>query len=510
MNADTSFDFIVVGAGSAGCAVSAELANANAGTVCALEAGCSDRSAFVKTPFAIMFMMGSQKRDWRHVTTAQAALGHRTLKVPRGKMIGGSGSINSMVWFRGRCDDFDNWAVDGWSSKEVVPAFEEIEKRMTPQLLAHPHPVAQRFARALNSDGHCAPSPEQEGAGIFNVNMRSSKRWSPADAFLRPAQATGNLSVFSDTRVAKIVFTDRKATGVELTDGRRLTARKGVVLSAGSIESPAILMRSGVGPAAHLHSLNIKVVKDAPEVGRNLHDHPVIGLYHAGPNSGYGLTLRQLPQWAFAPFSYLLANKGPLASNLVEAGAFFNACARDEKPDVQVHFIPYKMGWRGRTKVWGSGYYADVGVCRPKSRGQLKLTSSDATAAPAIDLGLLTHPDDLTTLIAGFKRLRTILANAPFDERRAPEAFPAQQVSTDEQIEHYIRERLGTAYHPVGTLRMGTGDAPVSSRLQVRGVDNLWVADASVMPQITSANTNAPSIMIGFRAARIIAKDGKQ
>ncbi len=504
---ESTADFIVVGAGSAGCAVTAGLIEANAGTVCTLEAGGADRSALIKTPFALMFMMGSRNRDWRFETTPQSALGDRVLAIPRGKMIGGSGSINSMVWFRGRMDDFDNWDVHGWSSADVLPAFEHIESRMHPKRLAQPHPLAEGFARALNSDGQTPPSPEYEGAGVFNVNIQNGQRRSPADAFLHPAKASGKLTVRTDSRVAKMLFKDKRAMGVELLSGQQLFARKGVVLSAGSIESPALLMRSGVGPAAHLKSLGIPVIKDAPEVGQNLHDHPVVGVHHAGPSSGYGLTLAQLPAWFIAPLTYLISKKGRLASNLVEAGAFFNARETSTKPDVQVHFIPYMMGWQGKTRVWGSGYFADVGVCRPKSRGSLQLRSADANVKPAIDFGLLNHPDDLTTLIAGFKRLRNILKDAPLGTRHAPEVFPAKNVLTDEQIEQHIRNRLSTAYHPVGTLRMGEGTAPVSPRLRCKGIDGLWVADASVMPSVTSANTNAPSIMIGHRAAQFIAQD---
>ncbi|MCY3817016.1 MAG: GMC family oxidoreductase N-terminal domain-containing protein [Gammaproteobacteria bacterium] len=504
---DSSFDFVVVGAGSAGCAVVAGLVEAELGTVCAIEAGGSDNSPMVRTPFALMFMMGSRKRDWQRTTTPQRELGGRVLAVPRGRMIGGSGSINSMVWFRGRMDDFDRWDIEGWSSDDVAPAFEEVETRMMPRRLPNPHPLSERFACALGGDGKTPPSPEREGAGIFSVNMRGHRRWSPADAFLRPAQASGRLTVTTDSQADRILFDGDRARTVVLADGGRINARKGVVLSAGAIESPAILMRSGIGPGQELQSLGIHVVQDAPGVGENLHDHPVIGVHHAGANSGYGLTLAQMPTWTLAPFSYLLAKKGPFTSSIVEAGAFFNARGEGGSPDVQVHFIPYMMGWKGRTLVWGSGYCADVGVCRPRSRGKLRLASADAVAAPEIDLGLLNHPDDLATLIAGFKRLREILDAAPFGSMRASEAFPAGAVYTDEEIERHIRRRLATAYHPVGTLRMGDGDAPVSPRLKVKGVEGLWVADASVMPQVTSANTNAPSIMIGHRAARFISED---
>ena len=502
---ESKFDFVVVGTGSAGCAVAAGLAERDLGAVCALEAGDSDNGPLVKTPFGLMFLMGSRRYDWRRTTTKQTELGGRALAVPRGRLIGGSGAINSMVWFRGRHDDFDSWRVPGWSYADVAPAFDEVESRMKPQRLPYPHPLAQRFAHALESDGREPPSPEREGAGIFRVNMRSGRRWSPADGFLRPAESTGRLTVMTQSQVARVVISERRAVAVELIDGRRIKARKGVVLSAGSIESPAILMRSGIGPARRLQSLGINVIHDSPEVGTNLHDHPSIGVHHAGARSGYGLTLAQLPVWAMAPLVYLLANRGPFASNFVEAGAFFNAAGTNGPPDVQVHFIPYMMGWRGKARVWGSGYFADVGVCRPKSRGTLSLASPDPRDAPEIDLGLLTHPDDLATLVAAFKRLRRILEQAPLGSRRAPERFPAERAKTDLEIEQHIRDRLGTAYHPVGTLRMGSDEAPVSPRLQVKGVDGLWVADASVMPRVTSANTNAPSIMIGHRAAAMIA-----
>lgn len=423
-------------------------------------------------------------------------------------MLGGSGSINSMVWFRGRLDDFDQWNVKGWTSSEVSTAFEEIESTMTPNRLAHPHVLSERFATVLSGGDHHTLSPERESAGIFHVNMRDGKRWSPADGFLHPGKNNKSLTVRTHSLVNKILFTGNQASGVELADGHVIKANKGVVLSAGAIASPCILMRSGVGPEAVLKPLGIDVRLNSHGVGKNLHDHPAIGIHHAGPNSGYGLTFRQLPNWALAPFNYLFRKQGAFASNIVEAGAFFNATGESTIPDVQTHFMPYMMGWNGRTRTWGAGYYADVGICRPKSRGSLTLKSAHPLSQPDIDIGLLEHPDDLATLIAGFKRLRQLLADAPLGSRRAPEAYPADRVKTDDQIEQHIRDRLHTAYHPVGTLRMGDdAESPVSCTLRVKGTDKLWAADASIMPSVTSANTNAPSIMIGHRAAQLIAED---
>jgi choline dehydrogenase len=239
-------------------------------------------------------------------------------------------------------------------------------------------------------------------------------------------------------------------------------------------------------------------------VGRNLHDHPSVGLYFAGPNSGYGLTLGQSLAWAAAPFRYAITGKGRLASPTVEGGAFFNARGTDAVPDVQSHFIPFKLGWTGQRYTYGAGYFADVCLCRPKSRGELRLLSADPRVAPAVDLGILQDPSDLDTLVAGLFRLRKLLAQTDFGSYRAAEVFPAETAQSDDAMRRYVIERCATAYHPVGTAAIG---AVVSPSLNVMGIENLWVADASVMPQVTSANTNAPSMMIGWKAATFITQE---
>ena len=504
------FDVIIIGAGSAGCTLAKGLTDANVGTICVLEAGPSDAVPQVRVPFGLLYTMGSG-RDWRFRSTPQATAQNREVKVNRGRMIGGSSSINSMVWFRGRADDFDGWGLPSWDRASVTQAFEEVEAAIGPQRLPDPHPLSDAFGRTLGSNGVAPPTPERESAGVFHTNMRHGRRWSAADAFLRPAQKTGRCEVIKGANVTQIGFDGRRARTVHLTDGRTLRARRGIVLSAGSIGSPSILMRSGVGPSDHLRALGIDVIHDAPGIGANLHDHPAVGLHHAGPRSGYGLTLSQAPAWLAAPFRWLLTRKGRMTSNFVEAGAFFRAAPigpdGDDRPDIQVHFIPYMMGHRGRAITTGAGYYADICVCRPASRGRLSLSSPDPHAPPKINLGLLSDPRDLNTMVEGLKRLRQILATAPFGARKAPEVYPADAVTTDDQIADYIRAHCATAYHPVGTLAIGTGAEPVSPDMKLKGIDGLWVADASVMPTITSANTNAPSMMIGHRAAQFIAKD---
>ncbi|MEL7026058.1 MAG: GMC family oxidoreductase N-terminal domain-containing protein [Pseudomonadota bacterium] len=502
-------DFIVIGAGSAGCAVGHGLATHSDATVCVLEAGRSDAVPQVKVPFGLLYTMGSG-RDWRFKSTAQTDANRRELSINRGKMLGGSSSINSMVWFRGRMDDFDQWDVPGWAWSDVSPDFEEVEQLISPMRHPDPHPLAEAFGRTLGSNGHAPPTPERESAGVFDANMRNGRRWSAADAFLRPAERTGRLKVVTAATIDRVECDDGQANRVRLADGRIFQARRGIVVSAGSIGSPAILLRSGIGPGSALKKLGIEVIADLPGVGQNLHDHPAVGLHHQGPKSGYGLTLDQAPAWIASPVHWALRRKGRMTSNFVEAGAFFRAAPvgpdGDDRPDVQTHFIPYMMGYRGRTIIAGSGYFADVCVCRPVSRGALTLASADPQVSPNIDLGVLRDEADLAVLVAGLKRLRQILASAPFGDRTAPEVFPGPDVTSDRDLAGYARDRCGTAYHPVGTVRMGADDAPLTPGLAVRGIRNLWVADASIMPRITSANTNAPSMMIGHRAAKLIIR----
>lgn len=490
------FDHIIVGAGSAGCALAASLAEQTQGTICVLEAGPSDDDFRVRMPFGLVNLLGGP-RDWARRTVAQAALDGRQVSVPRGRMVGGSGSINSMVWFRGRADDFDGWKVPGWTWSDVAPAFDAVEARVQPRRLAHPHPLAEAFGMAFGGNPMDAPTPERESAGVVHLNLHDGRRRSAADAFLRPAMETGRVTLMTGAEVDHLTLNGLTATGVTLRDGRSLTARAGVILSAGSIETPMILMRSGLGPGRALQEHGIEVLRDMPAIGANLHDHPAIGLHFAGPGSGYGLTLAQAPQWALAPFSYGLAKRGPFASPTVEACAFFRALPGQGAPDAQCHFIPFMIGWKGRAITLGAGYFADVTVSRPRSRGRLTLGRDRFD--PAIDLNLLADPQDRAVMTHGITRLRAILRDAPLGKHRATEGHPGDKADLDQ----FITQGCATAYHPVGTVALGTALNP---DLSVKGIANLWVADASVMPNVTSANTNAPSMMIGWRAGALVAQ----
>ena len=489
-------DYLVIGAGSGGCVIAAELARRGAGSVLLLEAGPPETHPFVSVPMGLVWLIGGP-RDWSFKTTPQEAAGGRQIGVPRGRMVGGSGSINSMVWFRGRADDFDGWNVPGWTFGELYPAFEAVESKLRPKRLSGAHPLAEGLTGLFPET---SPTPETESAGVFEHNMIGSRRNSAATAYLRKQP---QVQVQTGAQVDRLIWQGDRAVGAVLVDGSEIRVAKGVVLSAGSLASPAILMRSGVGPADQLSKLGIDTRTDLPEVGENLHDHPGVGLHFEGPHSGYGLEPRQWPNWATAPLRYALNRSGPMASPTVEGGAFFNARGDSQTPDVQTHFIPFFLPHKGGRYQLKSGYFADVCLCRPKSRGALRLASSDPKAAPLIDLGLFREESDLDTMTIGIERLRTLLAEADFGKRRAPEVYPGPGVQ-GEALKQHIRNNAGTAYHPVGTLRMG---GPVTPRLRVEGTENLWVADASVMPMVTSANTNAPSMMIGWKGAEFISED---
>ncbi|MGR3485083.1 MAG: GMC family oxidoreductase [Paracoccaceae bacterium] len=495
-----TFDFVIVGGGSAGCAVAGRLADARAGSVCVLEAGPSDRHPLVQIPFGLVWTIGSKTRDWRLKTVPQKNANGREIGVPRGRMLGGSGSINSMVWFRGRAQDFEDWQRPGWGWDDVRPVFEDVEARLKPDRLAYPHALTEALGQAFGPNGNPNPTPDAESAGVFRFNIVNGRRNSAADAYLRPAMEKG-VAVRSGQEVSRLLVEGDRVAGVVFADGSTLRAAKGVVLSAGSIMSPAILLRSGLGPADDLRAAGIDVVRDMPGVGANLHDHPGVGLHHAGTGSGYGLEARQAMTWLTSPLRYLSGRSGVLASPSVEGGAFFNARADGGDPDVQSHFIPFLLDHEGRKYSYGAGYFADVCLCRPKSRGALRINRDREIE---IDLGLFDDPSDLDTMVAGVKRLRQLLDDAPLEPHRAPEVHPGRDVSSDEAIAAHIRASCGTAYHPCGTLALG---GPVDDRCRVKGIEGLWAADASLMPSVTSANTNAPSMMIGHRAGDFIAQD---
>lgn len=528
----TRFDIVVVGGGSAGCALAGRLSEDRSLAVCLIEAGPRDNDPRVRIPLGVMTLMGSERYDWRFRSMPHEHLGGRVVSVPRGRTLGGSGSINSMVYIRGRASDYDRWEAlgcTGWGWRDVLVRYKRAEQNsrgasdlhggdglLYVEDLPSPHPMVERFVRAGAEAG--VPANDdfngdvQEGLGNYQTTMHNGRRWSPADAFLRPAMSRRNLTVMTGTEIDRIEFDGHRASGVRTVDGRLLEATAEVVLAAGAIASPAILLRSGIGPAEHLAGFGIDCILDRPAVGANLHDHPAVGMHYGGGRHGYALSLATLPGNALAPLNYLLHRKGLFASNTVEAGGFARTRPELDEPDVQFHFIPARLGHEGSAVVWGRGYYSDVCLLKPKSRGRLSLAARDPRAAPAIDLNLLADPDDEATMLAGAKLLRRILASPHLKTGDAEELVPGPAVNTDDELRAMIHQRLGTAYHPVGTCRMGPASddtSVVDPRLRLIGMDNVRVADASIMPEVIAGNTNAASMMIGEAGAEFIAADAR-
>ena len=525
---ETTFDTLVIGGGSAGCVIASRLSEDPDHSVCLIEAGSQDNDWRIKIPLGLTQLIGNPKFDWCYRSAAHEHLGGHQVSVPRGRMLGGSGSINSMVYIRGRPSDYDDWASEGcvgWDWNSVLPVFKRAENNrqlgddslhgsqgpLQVSDLPSPHTMVGKLVAAGNAQGipfnRDFNGTAQEGIGPYQTTMHNGIRCSAADAYLRPALSRSNLAVLTETLADRIEFENGRAIGVRvLRDGETLMlrARRNVVLCAGAIGSPAILLRSGVGPGRDLQELGIGVERDMPRVGGNLHDHPAVGIFYGGGNDGYALSFRTLPQNLLAPFRFLFSRNGPFASNTVEGGGFARTRPELDEPDVQFHFIPARIGHEGSMWVWGRGYYCDACVLKPKSRGKLTLASSDPNESPVIDLNLLSDPADQQTLLAGVKLVRRILADKHLAQGNAHELVPGPSVITDDDLDSFIKSRLGTAYHPVGTCRMGPADdsrSVVDPDLRLIGFENVVVADASVMPEIVAGNTNAPTMMIAEVAA---------
>ncbi len=527
------FDRVVVGGGSAGAVIAGKLSEDPASTVCLIEAGPPDDDLRIRVPLGVMALMGNPRFDWRYQSEPHAHLGGKRVSVPRGKTLGGSGSINSMVYIRGRASDYDRWAelgCDGWDWQSVLPYFVRAENNgrlgddplhgdagpLYVEDLPSPHPMISDLVAAGNDEGIPANADfngtTQEGLGHYQVTMHRGRRWSPADAFLGPAKRRDNLTILTATEVDRIEFDGRRARrlAVKTPDGLAAIQVDGeLVLSAGSIGSPSILLRSGIGPGKPLQALGIPVVHDLPGVGANLHDHPAVGMHYAGGEKGYALSLGTLLPNAVAPFRYLLSRDGLFSSNTVEGGGFARTLDSLDEPDVQFHFIPARVGHEGSMITLGRGYYSDVCLLKPKSRGKLALRSPDPGKAPAIALNLLSDESDQDAMLRGAKLLRRMLAHPKLKTRDATELVPGPDVRTDEDLMQFIHQKLGTAYHPVGTCRMGRAGDPqsvVDPELRVVGLDNVRVADASVMPEVIAGNTNAATMMIADRAVEFIRR----
>ncbi len=514
------YDFIVVGAGSAGCVLANRLSTR--GRVLLLEEGGSDRALAVRIPAAFSKTFKTE-RDWDFSSGPEPGADGRRLYVPRGRMLGGSSSMNAMIYIRGHPSDYDAWAgmgAHGWSWEDVRPLFLEVEDNtrgagvhhavggeMRVDDLRAPSPFSRIFIEAALDSG-LPPNddfngPSQLGVGFYQVTQRRGRRWSSADAFLRPALSRPTLDVVTGATVVRVVIDGGRARGVTyLLDGeiRTARARAEVVLAAGTIGSPVILQRSGIGSPVALARAGIAPLLEIPAVGQNLQDHPAAAVVYRSTRAGTLDDAESLPNMV----RYLLTGRGPLSSNVAEAGAFV-ATDGGEAPDLQFHFGPVYYPDHGSTRFEGNAFTLGPLLLHPKSRGWVMARSYDPRVKPEIVGNHLTDPDDVPPLVEGLEMSREILGAAPFDGVRGTEIFPGPGTTSPDALRSYLRRTVELLYHPAGTCRIGPPDTSVvDSRLRVHGVDALRVADASVMPTIVSGNLHAPTVMIATKAAAMI------
>ncbi len=536
-----AFDFVIVGAGSAGCVLAERLSASGRHTVAVIEAGGSDRRFWVQTPLGYGKTFFDPTLNWAYHTEPDPGLAGRSDYWPRGKLLGGSSSINAMVWIRGAAEDFDDWAAEGnsgWSYADCLPFFKAIEDNEAGEnvwrgrggalrvsdVSARLHPLAKRFIQAgrqagfaFNSDFNGAA---QEGLGVYQINTKNGWRMSAAKAFLRPAIRRPNVSVLTEAQVTRVLFEGRRASGVEIRLGRQtqvVIARREVIVAAGAVNSPQLLQISGIGPGAHLSALGVEVVQDNCTVGYNLQDHVGINYTYRSRVNTLNQTLRPLTGKLLAGLDFLIRSRGPLSLSLNQAGGFVRSRADRKRPDIQLYFqaistLEAKSGTRPLLAPDPfPGFSLGLSNCRPTSRGSILARSANPFEPPRITPNALATSEDVEAVLDGVKLLRKLAAQPALSEVIEAELAPGPQVRGDDELIADFRLRGGTVYHPVGTCRMApnpTGGA-VDARLRAYGVEGLRVVDASIFPTVISGNTNAAVMMVAAKAAAAILEDAR-
>lgn len=522
-------DYLIIGGGSAGSVMAGRLSEDANVQIMLLEAGGTGDSWLVKTPAAAVAMLPTPINNYAFETVPQAGLNGRKGYQPRGKGLGGSSAINAMIYTRGPRSDYDHWAAlgnVGWSYDDLLPYFKRSENNgrihnefhgndgplHVSDLQTH-NPFQQVYLNAareagfpINNDFNGAT---QEGLGIYQVTQRNGERWSAARGYLHPHMGQRqNLHVETGVQVTRILFEGRRAVGVECIQSgnqRVIRARREVILCAGAFQSPQLLMVSGVGPGTHLRQHGIDVLHDLPGVGQNLQDHPdfIFG-YAAKSLDLMGISLGGTAHLAKETLKYIRTRQGFIGTNYAEAGGFLKTDAALEAPDVQLHFVMALVEDHARKLRTAHGYSCHVCLLRPKSRGQVTLANADARSAPLIDPAFLAHNDDLETLVKGYKLTQKLMDAPALANIRHKNVF-TPHVKTDDDIRQVLRDRSDTVYHPVGTCKMGTDAmAVLDPQLKVRGLDGLRVVDASAMPTLIGANTNATVIAMAEKAVDMV------
>lgn len=527
----SQYDYIVVGGGSSGCVMANRLSEDPNVKVLLIESGHKDDATWIKIP-ATFFKVIEKGRDiFVYEGEKSEHLNGRPSIVLQGNVIGGGSSVNAMLYIRGQAEDYDEWASfgnAGWSYQDVLPAYRDMESNMEiaddyhgtdgelrVSETGYHHPLSRAFIRAAQQTG-IPYNPDfnganQQGVGFYQTTSYEGKRWSSAEAFLRPAEKRPNLTIKTNTRVAKVLFENKRAIGVELESGQTLRAGGEVVLCAGAIETPRLLQLSGIGDAENLAQHGIEVQSNLPGVGENYQDHLEVNVqcYTKHPLSFYGQDkgLKSVKHM----LQYLMFKTGLLTSNVVESGGFINVNGGD-RPDLQFHVLPFMVGWVDRDPIEAHGLSVNPCFLRPKSRGSVKLRSANPKDPALFNAGSFENDEDLETLVRGVKKAIEIFQAPELQKVVTKFAYPSEDaLADDDKIRDFIRQTAKTVFHPVGTAKMGPDSDPmavVDSELRVKGVRGLRVADASVMPTLVSGNTNAPAMMIAERAARFI--NGKE
>jgi choline dehydrogenase len=519
-------EYVIIGAGSAGCAMAYRLTEAGH-SVIVIEFGGTDAGPFIQMPAALSYPMNMARYDWGYSSEPEPYLNNRRLACPRGKVIGGSSSINGMVYVRGHAKDFDHWAesgAQGWAYADVLPYYKRMENwrsgghggnkswrgRKGPLHISRGprvNPLFKAFVKAGKQAGYETTDDyngeKQEGFGPMEQTVYRGRRWSAANAYLRPALKTGKCQVVS-ALAERIVIEDGRAIGVAVAGGEVITAEREVILAASSINSPKLLMLSGIGPAAHLKERGIDVVADRPGVGQNLQDHLELYIQMAASQPVTLYKYWNLISKAVIGARWLFTKTGLGASNQFESAAFIRTKAGVEYPDIQYHFLPIAVRYDGQAAAEGHGFQAHVGPMRSPSRGSVSLNSADPAEAPKIVFNYMSDAKDWEDFRTCIRLTREIFAQDAFAPFVKHEIQPGEAVQSDEELDAFIAEHAESAYHPCGTCKMGRVDDPmavVDPECRVIGVEGLRVADSSIFPRITNGNLNGPSIMVGEKAS---------
>ncbi|MEP6020826.1 MAG: choline dehydrogenase [Paracoccaceae bacterium] len=526
-------DFVIVGAGSAGCAVAYRLAEAGA-SVLVVEHGGTDWGPFIQMPGALSFPMNMKRYDWGYQSEPEQHLGGRRLVCPRGKVIGGSSSINGMVYVRGHARDYDHWAesgAQGWSYADVLPYFKRMENWHEGGHGGDPewrgsngplhvsrgtreNPLYHAFVEAGQQAGYPVTGDyngqQQEGFGPMEQTVWRGQRWSAANAYLKPALKRPNCDLVRGL-VERVVMQDGRAVAVDLKGGQRIRARREVILASSSINTPKILMLSGIGPASHLQEHGVPVVADRAGVGQNLQDHLEMYIQMAASQPITLFKYWNLLGKAYVGARWLFQKSGPGATNNFESAGFIRSRAGIEYPDIQFHFLPIAVRYDGQAAAEGHGFQTHVGPMRSTSRGSITLKSADPDDDPLIRFNYMSNPQDWEEFRTCIRLTREIFAQDAFAPYVKHEIQPGADAQTDDELDDVIRDHAESAYHPCGTCRMGNVDDPnavVDAQGRVIGVDALRVVDSSVFPRITNGNLNGPSIMTGEKMAdHILGRD---